>query len=113
SESQGGEIGRWDVRTGAIKNIKPSDPHPDDPARRLRFNWNAAIAQDPFDPATIYMGSQYVHKSTDRGESWTIISPDLTTNNPEWQKAGESGGLTLDATAAENYTTLLTIAPSP
>ena len=41
------------------------------------------------------------------------ISPDLTTNNPEWQKADESGGLTRDVTGAENYTTIVTIAPSP
>src|SRR6185295_19380023 len=62
--------------------------------------------------ATIYYGSQYVHKSTDRGENWTAISPDLTTDNPEWQKQSESGGITLDVTAAENNTTLLSIAPS-
>ena len=60
----------------------------------LRFNWNAAIALDPFEPDTIYFGSQYVHKSTDRGDTWTTISPDLTTNNPEWQKQAKTGGLT-------------------
>ncbi|HWN43787.1 MAG TPA: hypothetical protein VNW71_16290, partial [Thermoanaerobaculia bacterium] len=57
--------------------------------------------------------SQYVHKSTDRGDSWTTISSDLTTDKPEWQKAGESGGLTPDATGAENFTTLIALAPSP
>ena len=50
---------------------------------------------------------------TDRGDTWTIISPDLTTNNPAWQKQEESGGLTLDATGAENFTTILSIAPEP
>ncbi|MGD2152585.1 MAG: hypothetical protein PVG79_04905, partial [Gemmatimonadales bacterium] len=107
--SQEGFIIRWDLRTGERKDIRPDSPEPFD----LRFNWNAGIAQDPFDANTIYYGSQYVHKSTDRGESWEIISPDLTTNNPEWQKQAESGGLTYDVTGAENFTTIMTIAPSP
>lgn len=108
SMSQGGSLVRYDIGTGATRYIAPV--HPD--GNILRFNWNAGIAQDPFDAATIYYGSQFVHKSTDRGESWEIISPDLTTNDPEKQKQLESGGLTYDVTDAENYTTILTIAPS-
>ncbi len=106
--SQGGNLMRWHVKTGERKSIRPV--HPDD--LKLRFNWNAAIAIDPFDGNTVYYGSQFVHKSTDRGDDWEIISPDLTTNNPEWQKQAESGGLTLDVTGAENFTTIITIAPS-
>ena len=87
-------------------------PHPD-PDVRLRFNWNAAIGQDPFNNSTVYFGSQFVHKSINKGETWEIISPDLTTNDPEKQKQSESGGLTLDATGAENHCTLLVIEPSP
>ncbi len=109
SESQGGSLVRWSLRTRESRLIKPPAP---DPKTRLRFNWNAALAQDPFDPATIYHGSQFVHKSTDRGASWTVISPDLTTNNKEWQQQQKSGGLTLDVSAAENFTTILAIAPS-
>jgi hypothetical protein len=60
----------------------------------------------------LYFGSQYVHKSTDNGKNWTIISPDLTTNDPEKQKQLESGGLTYDVTGAENHTCILAIAPS-
>jgi photosystem II stability/assembly factor-like uncharacterized protein len=111
SESQGGEIGRFDLRTHTRKRIKPAELSAD-PAKRLRFNWNAAIAQDPFDPATIYLGSQYLMKSTDRGESWTPISPDLTTNNPDWQHQDQTGGLTLDASGAENYCSIIAVAPS-
>ncbi|MFQ5630238.1 MAG: hypothetical protein ACE5I1_15825, partial [bacterium] len=107
--SQGGNLYRFDLITGERKNIKPA--HPD--GLFLRFNWNAAIAQDPFDHSTIYYGSQFMHKSTDRGNSWEIISPDLTTNDPEKQKQIESGGLSYDATGAENHTTIMTIAPSP
>lgn len=107
--SQGGNLSRWNIATGGGKAIRPDGPDDED----LRFNWNAGFAQDPFDPSTIYYGSQFVHKSTDRGESWSIISPDLTTDNEEWQLQDESGGLTFDVTAAENFTSILTIEPSP
>ncbi|MFO7615908.1 MAG: hypothetical protein R6V75_01510, partial [Bacteroidales bacterium] len=85
--------------------------HPD--GAKLRFNWNAAIAHDPFDKTTIYYGSQFIHKSNDRGDNWTIISPDLSTNDPEKQKQNESGGLTYDITSAENHCTIIAISPSP
>jgi photosystem II stability/assembly factor-like uncharacterized protein len=111
--SQGGELIRWDLRSRAFKMIRPPDPLPGDGREKLRFNWNAGLAQDPFEPGTIYYGSQYLHKSTDRGDNWTIISPDLTTDDPEKQKGAESGGLTLDVTAAENHTTIVAVAPSP
>ncbi len=110
SESQGGSLARWNLRTRENRFIQPPAAQSHEP---LRFNWNAALAQDPFDPATIYSGSQFVHKSTDRGASWTTISPDLTTNNKEWQQQQKSGGITLDVSAAENFTTILQIAPSP
>jgi len=109
SMSQGGALQRWNLRTRENRFIKPPQPAGLKP---LRFNWNAGLGQDPFEPGTIYYGSQYVHKSTDRGASWTVISPDLTTNNPEWQQQKKSGGLTLDVSAAENLTTIIAIAPS-
>jgi photosystem II stability/assembly factor-like uncharacterized protein len=107
--SQGGSLVRWDLRTGSQKSIRPPAPE----GVELRFHWNAAIALDPFDGKRVYYGSQFVHVSDDRGESWRIVSPDLTSDNPEWQKQSESGGLTRDVTAAENHCTILTIAPSP
>jgi photosystem II stability/assembly factor-like uncharacterized protein len=108
--SQGGNLSRWDLDTGEQRLIRP-DPQPIE--ADLRFNWSAGLAQDPFDPATIYYGSQFLHKSTDRGNSWTVISPDLTSNNPEFQTFRNSGGLTPDVTAAENYTTIISVAASP
>jgi photosystem II stability/assembly factor-like uncharacterized protein len=113
SMSQGGELMRWDLRARELKPIRPPDPKPDSGLEKLRFNWNAGLGVDPFAPGTIYYGSQYVHKSTDRGASWTVISPDLTTDNAEWQQQAKSGGLTPDVTGAENFTTILAIAPSP
>ncbi|MCS6904898.1 MAG: hypothetical protein RML72_00745 [Bacteroidia bacterium] len=105
---QGGNLVYWHYPTGRSKYIRPKEE-----GVKLRFNWNAAIAIDPLDPNTVYYGSQFVHKTTDKGQTWTIISPDLTTNDTSKQKQALSGGLTRDVTTAENYTTILTIAPSP
>ncbi|WP_298903291.1 hypothetical protein [uncultured Psychroserpens sp.] len=110
SMSQQGFVSRYDWQTGNNYSVRPTHP---DPEVRLRFNWNAAISIDPFNNSTLYFGSQFVHKSTDKGDTWTVISPDLTTNDPEKQKQSESGGLTMDATGAENHTTILVIEPSP
>ncbi len=107
--SQGGNISYFDKETGHNQFVKPY--HPD--GEELRYNWNAALAQNPFNNSGIYFGSQYVHKSDDLGQSWEIISPDLTTNDTSKQKQDISGGLTIDATNAENYTTIVAIAPSP
>ena len=108
--SQQGNVSRYDWQTGNNYGVRPTHPNPD---VMLRFNWNAAIGQDPFDNNVVYFGSQFVHKSINKGLTWEVISPDLTTNDPEKQKQSESGGLTLDATGAENHCTLLVIEPSP
>ncbi|MBR9854430.1 MAG: hypothetical protein GYB37_07605 [Algicola sp.] len=108
--SQQGFVSRYDWKTGNNYIVRPTPPDAD---TMLRFNWNAAIGQDPFDNGTIYFGSQFVHKSTDKGLTWEIISPDLTTNDKEKQKQSDSGGLTMDATGAENHCTILVIEPSP
>lgn len=106
--SQGGSLYRWDSDTGERCAIRPDGP--DD--TRLRFAWNAGIAVDPFEPNALWYGSQFVHRSTDLGRTWQIISPDLTSNDPRWQRQAESGGLSRDVTAAENHCTILAIAPS-
>ncbi|MGE4073308.1 MAG: WD40/YVTN/BNR-like repeat-containing protein [Lysobacterales bacterium] len=108
--SQEGYVVRYNLATGEKRMIRPAA---DDAAVPLRFNWNAAIAQDPFDAATIYFGSQFVHLSRDRGETWTTISPDLTSNDVARQDKAKLGGLTPDVTGAENNTTVIAIEPSP
>lgn len=105
---QGGNFNRYDQKTGAMNFIKPV--HPD--GIELRCNWNTGISTDPFEKSTLYFGSQYLFKSTNRGEDWAIISSDLTTNDTTKQKQLESGGLTYDVTAAENHTTIVTVSPS-
>ncbi len=107
--SQQGSVSRFDYLTGNNYSVKPTHK---DPNVELRFNWNSAINIDPFDSSTLYFGSQFVHKSTDKGLTWTVISPDLSTNDPEKLKQSESGGLTMDATGAENHCTVLVIEPS-
>lgn len=106
---QEGNLGRYDLETGAINYIKPVEHIDTVP---LRFHWNSGILHDVVDKQTIYFGSQFLHKSTDRGENWQIISPDLTTNNPEKLRQDSSGGLTFDVTGAENHCTIISIAQS-
>lgn len=108
STGQSGSMYRYHAPTGQVLSIRPA--HPKDVF--LRFNWNPGMAIDPFDKKTIYYGSQFLLKSFDYGRSWTINSPDLTTDDKNKQKFLESGGLTRDVTGAEFHTTIISIAPS-
>jgi len=108
SMGQGGNLNYWDRVSGILHKVKPVHPE----AIPLRFSWNAALAIDPIDKTVAYYGSQFLHKTNDHGQSWEIISPDLTTNDPSKQDY-KTGGLTYDNTAAENHTTILAIGPSP
>jgi photosystem II stability/assembly factor-like uncharacterized protein len=73
------QMGRMDQKTGVRTNIAPTRPAGQP---RLRFNWIAPIALSPHDPKTVYAGAQVLFRSTDRGDHWEEISPDLTTNDP-------------------------------
>jgi hypothetical protein len=74
NESQNGAIQRTDLYTGERKGIRHAD-------ETLRYGWTAPILTSPFDSNTIYHGANKLLKSTDRGDTWTEISPDLTTND--------------------------------
>ncbi len=77
-----------------------------------RFQWTFPIVMAPQNPSVIYVGSQHVWKTTNEGQSWTKISPDLTRHDPKTM--GASGGpITKDNTGVETYATVFTIAPSP
>ncbi|MEL7022653.1 MAG: glycosyl hydrolase [Pseudomonadota bacterium] len=110
TEYQGGQLKRVDRETLEIKRIQPAAEEGQD---ELRFNWNTPLHMSPNKPGTIYYGAQYLFRSRDRGESWEAISPDLTTNDPEGQRQAESGGLSIDNSTAENYTTIYSISESP
>ncbi|MGC1106995.1 MAG: hypothetical protein WA876_10685, partial [Candidatus Acidiferrales bacterium] len=78
---------------------------------KYRFNWEFPIAISPFDHNKVYVGSQYVHVTTDRGQNWQVISPDLTRNDRS--KMGISGGLTPDNIGVEYAGVVFSIAESP
>jgi photosystem II stability/assembly factor-like uncharacterized protein len=113
--SYGGLITRLDRRSGQEREI---NPHPDNPMGYAsadiaeRFQWTFPIVMAPQDPSVLYVGSQHIWKSTNEGQSWTKISPDLTRHDPKTM--GSSGGpITKDNTGVETYATVFTIAPSP
>ncbi|MBI2679028.1 MAG: sialidase [Candidatus Koribacter versatilis] len=110
AEAQGGEIGRVNRRTHETRAIKP---YPNYGEKKLRCNWNSPIMVSPNDKNTLYFGCQFLFRSTDHGQSWQRISPDLSTNDPEKQKQEESGGVTVDNSAAEMNTTVYAISESP
>jgi photosystem II stability/assembly factor-like uncharacterized protein len=111
SEMQGAEnVWRYDVDNNLVKTIQPLAVRG---YEDYRFNWNAPIATSSNKHDRLYIGSQYLHKSEDMGDSWQIISPDLTTNDPKKQNQENSGGLSMDNSGAENHTTIFTIAESP
>lgn len=78
----------------------------------FRFNWTAPLVMSPHDSKTLYLGGNYVFRTTDRGESWTIISPDLSTNDPGKRLRGVSGGLTPDNSGAEQHCAVHTLSES-
>ncbi|MFQ3611790.1 MAG: glycosyl hydrolase [Fimbriimonadales bacterium] len=115
SESQGGNVLRTNLATGIQENISPQARRGDGgPVKDLkyRFNWNTPIIPSPHDPNTVYVGGNVVFKSTDFGTTWTVISPDLTTNDPS--KQGDAGGpVWVENTTAEFHCTIISLAESP
>jgi hypothetical protein len=136
-ESQGGNIMRVNVETRQANRIRPSQQNtynwkdhvpkitgkegteqrqaqPSMFGRRrspFRFNWSSPILISPHNPSTIYFGGDHLFKSVDRGDNWMIVSPDLTTNDPE-KHSKPTGGITLDQTGAEKHCTITTISES-
>jgi photosystem II stability/assembly factor-like uncharacterized protein len=109
AETQGGSIGRVNRQTLETRDVQPRP----DKLEKLRFNWNTPIALSPNEKGTIYIGAQYLYRTRDHGQTWDRISPDLTTNDPNKQKQEESGGVTVDNSAAEMHTTIYSISESP
>ncbi|MGH9482389.1 MAG: WD40/YVTN/BNR-like repeat-containing protein, partial [Terriglobales bacterium] len=112
--SMGGIVTRLDLRTGQVRNV---EIWPDDTlgasasAVKYRFMWEFPLSFSPFDHNTLYAGSQYIHVTHDGGQSWQIISPDLTLNDRSKQQG--SGGLTQDNIGVEYFDTVFSIAESP
>ncbi|HUW54510.1 MAG TPA: hypothetical protein VMV99_13960 [Rhodanobacter sp.] len=109
AETQGGSITRVNRHTHEARDIQPRPGYNE----KLRWNWNTPIALSPNEKGTIYIGAQFLFRSRDHGQSWDRISPDLTTNDPRKQQQEKSGGVTVDNSAAEAYTTIYSISESP
>lgn len=109
-EYQGGMLMRYRRSADELKQIRPLEQAGDPD---YRFNWNTPIHVSRADPGTVYYGGQFLFATTDRGESWTRRSPDLTTDDPERQRQLTSGGLTIDNSTAENNATIYTISDEP
>ncbi|MEY2551287.1 MAG: hypothetical protein QOG12_1431, partial [Verrucomicrobiota bacterium] len=109
AEAQGGFVGRVNRYTHERRDIQPKANYKE----KLRWNWNTPIALSPNEKGTIYIGAQFLFRSRDHGQTWDRISPDLSTNDPEKQKQEQSGGVTIDNSAAEMHTTIYSISESP
>jgi photosystem II stability/assembly factor-like uncharacterized protein len=113
--SYGGFLLRVNHATGEARDV---NPWPDNPMGagaadlKYRFQWNFPIALSPHDPRVLYAGANALFKSVDEGQSWTVVSPDLTRDDKARQ--GPSGGpITKDNTSVEYYDTIFTVAESP
>jgi photosystem II stability/assembly factor-like uncharacterized protein len=109
AEYQGGYVGRVNRHTHEQRDIQPKPNYKE----KLRWNWNTPMALSPNEKGTLYIGAQFLFRSRDHGQNWERISPDLTTNDPEKQKQEQSGGITVDNSAAEMHTTIYSISESP
>jgi len=113
--SYGGLLTRVNLRTGEARaiNVWPDNPMGHNSGDMTeRFQWTYPIVISPTDPKTLYVTSQHVWKSTNQGQSWERISPDLSRHDPSTM--GDSGGpITLDQTGVETYAVVFALAPSP
>jgi photosystem II stability/assembly factor-like uncharacterized protein len=113
SGAGGGIVVKYDVRTGTLRNVEvwPVAPF-GTPAKdvKYRFVWNAPLTISPHDHNKVYVGSQHVHVTTNGGQSWQVISPDLTRNDKS--RMDVSGGLTPDNIGVEYAGVVFSIAES-
>ncbi|MFI5256851.1 MAG: sialidase [Gemmatimonadales bacterium] len=109
----GGIVVRFEEARRQFRNVEVWPHESDGPAAGLkyRFVWDAPLQISPHDHNTIYVGSQYLHRTQDGGQSWQVISPDLTLNDKSRQ--GSSGGLTPDNIGVEYAGVVYAIAESP
>ena len=114
---QGGVPFHVNANTGVVRSIHPFPKIIGSAGdaienHKYRFNWDAPLHISPHDPNTVYFGGNVVFKSSDRGHSWDVISPDLTTNDKDKQRTS-GGTIYQDNTAAEFHCSILYIAESP
>jgi photosystem II stability/assembly factor-like uncharacterized protein len=109
-----GGLDRTDLRTGHVRDVRawPEAGYGYPPAEmKYRWHWNYPMTISRHNHNKVYIGSQYVHVTTNEGQSWTVISPDLTTNDKSHQQS--SGGVSTDNLFTFDGCTLYAIAESP
>ncbi len=112
----GGTIQRTDRYSGVSESVRVyADEETGQRAAdmKYRFQWNAPIRMSPHNPDIVYMTSQYVHRSADGGQTWDVISPDLTRNDRTKQDYSGGKGVTRDSTGVEVYGTVFAVEESP
>jgi photosystem II stability/assembly factor-like uncharacterized protein len=112
SSCYGSEVTRWDAQSRTARSVSPwlhtLDSAPNQ--TRYRCHWTPPLAPDPFDKDTVYFGCQYVLKTTDAGQSWAEVSPDLSTRDPS--RIVSSGGIIGDNLGQFYGEVVFAIAPS-
>ncbi len=117
SNAQGGYLRITNTESGLTRSIEPYPRMIGSAGQgmyqaKYRFNWDAPIYISPHDPDTVYWGGNVLFRSTNEGQSWDVISPDLS--NAVEEKLADSGGeIYFDNTAAEFHATILTVRESP
>jgi photosystem II stability/assembly factor-like uncharacterized protein len=124
SSMENGSYFKYNPKTRDIRRISPNPlntynhwdyfkKNESDPASANRFNWSAPLIMSPHNPRHIYVAGNHLYRSVDKGKSWMIISPDLSTNDAVKRVQGQSGGVTPDNTGAETHCTISSVAISP
>ncbi len=108
----GDEVTRWDAKTKMARSVSPWFHTLDSPPNKTKYrcHWTPPLAIDPFDHNTVYYGCQVIFKTSNAGQSWTIISPDLSTHDPS--RIVSSGGLVGDNLGQFYGEVVFAIAPS-
>ena len=108
----GDKVTRWDAHSKEARSVSPWRVTLDSPPNETKYrcHWTAPLAIDPFDHNTVYYGCQVIFKTTNGGQSWSVISPDLSTNDPS--RIVPSGGLMGDNLGQFYGEVVFAIAPS-
>ncbi|MBX2815388.1 MAG: hypothetical protein KTR24_05315 [Saprospiraceae bacterium] len=121
---ENGTFLKYNPQDRAIKRISPSalntinfwdffDPETEDWESSFRWNWSSPMVMSPHNPSTIFVGGNHLFRSRNKGKSWKVISPDLSTNDEIKRLANQSGGITPDNTGAETHCAISTVSISP
>ena len=109
----GNKVTRWDAKSKHARSVSPWMHTLDSPPNEIKYrcHWTPPLAIDPFEPKTVYYGCQVIFKTTNGGQTWNVISPDLSSQDPTHSQP--SGGLVGDNLGQFYAEVVFAIAPSP